>query len=67
MPLTSQQRCVHCGRECGSVHVGGVANVPDDAGNQLPVCHVHEDGRPDCYHLITVYHHQLKDCEECRS
>jgi hypothetical protein len=53
--------CVHCGRQAGSFH-GGWAKV----GTQ-PLCHPSEPGRPDCYHLATVYAltHPLHDCPRC--
>jgi hypothetical protein len=51
--------CVHCGRVCGD-YAGGLASV-----ERLPVCHPNDNNRPDCYHLITVYNHQLRDCRAC--
>lgn len=52
--------CVHCGRKMGD-HEGGSGGV-----NGLPLCHPNVDGRPDCYHLVTVYHHPVADCARCR-
>ncbi len=52
-------RCVHCGRLCGNFE-GGRASV---YGSN--VCHPNVIGRPDCYRLITVYRHMLKDCPTC--
>lgn len=51
--------CVHCGRKCGE-SAGGSASV-----NGIQVCHPNEPGRPDCYHMVTVYHHELSDCRRC--
>ncbi len=52
--------CVHCGRKCGDTN-GGSGSVQ---GSKL--CHPNEPGRPDCYHMVTVYHHELVDCPRCR-
>lgn len=52
--------CVHCGRRCND-YEGGHAS----AGEGSPLCHPNVDGRPDCYHMVTVYHHQLEDCDRC--
>jgi hypothetical protein len=54
-------RCVHCGRKTGDFS-GGFAS--DESG--LPLCHPHAAGRPDCYHLVTVYHHPVANCARCR-
>jgi hypothetical protein len=53
-------RCVHCGRIMGD-YEGGFGEF-----NQQPLCHPNVIDRPDCYHLVTVYHHQLVDCDRCR-
>lgn len=59
-PKIRGKGCVHCGRRCGTV-AGGYATV---AGN--PVCSKPtEDGRPDCYRMVTVKFHTLRDCSEC--
>ena len=51
--------CVHCGRSCQTT-MGGYASI-----GQQPVCHPNVPGRPDCYHMITVYGHQTEDCVRC--
>lgn len=57
--LVSRTNCVHCGRVCGDF-AGGFAST-----GAYPVCHPNAAGRPDCYHMITVYHHEVIDCERC--
>ena len=52
--------CVHCGRVCGDM-AGGSGGV-----GEYKLCHPNEPGRPDCYHLVTVYHHELVNCTRCR-
>jgi len=52
--------CGHCGRGCGD-YAGGRSSV-----QHVPLCHPNEVGRPDCYRLVTVYHHALRDCRACR-
>lgn len=54
------ETCVHCGRICHDPK-GGYASV----GPQLPVCHPNVPDRPDCYHMITVYGHQVENCLRC--
>jgi hypothetical protein len=51
--------CSHCGRPCGDM-AGGWGSI-----NGEPLCHPNEENRPDCYRLVTVYHHPLshQDCE----
>lgn len=46
--------CGHCGRPCGNLR-GGFAIVYS-GDTLIRVCHPNEPNRPDCYHLITVYH-----------
>jgi hypothetical protein len=52
------QKCAHCGRVCGDAE-GGWGSL-----NGEPLCNPNVKGRPDCYHLVTVYHHPLghEDC-----
>lgn len=52
--------CVHCGRVMNDYN-GGHGGY-----NGLPLCHPNAPNRPDCYHMVTVYHHQLLDCARCR-
>lgn len=52
-PPTTTKTCAHCGRNCGD-HAGGMASVDGQ-----PVCHPNFSDRPDCYHLVTVYHEVL--------
>lgn len=51
--------CVHCGREAGDPK-GGEASV-----GLAKLCHPSVDGRPDCYHMVSVYSHPLEDCGRC--
>ncbi len=52
--------CTHCQRLCGSL-AGGFARV---AGNS--VCSKpSEPGRPDCYHMIMVKFHPIRNCPAC--
>ena len=51
--------CVHCGRKCGDM-AGGSGEV-----QRTKLCHPNEPGRPDCYHMVTVYHHELYGCRRC--
>lgn len=44
---------------------GGWASVGDSVG-RVQLCHPNEPGRPDCYHMVTVYHHELADCPRCQ-
>lgn len=53
------QRCVHCHRQMGD-YAGGFAMAFGGA-----LCHPNASGRPDCYHLVTVYKHVLYDCPAC--
>ena len=50
--------CAHCGRVCGDSE-GGWGSL-----NGEPLCQPSVDGRPDCYRLVTVYHHPL-DHQDC--
>lgn len=54
------QTCVHCGRACRTT-AGGYSSSKEG----LPLCHPNESGRPDCYHMVEVYHHDVVDCERC--
>lgn len=54
---TRTRTCAHCGRACGDM-AGGSGNV-----NSMPVCHPNEQGRPDCYRLITVHGHNPHRCQ----
>lgn len=56
--------CVHCGRPMGDFD-GGYGAVNNDHGVNLPLCHPNALDRPDCYHLVTVYHHPVTDCQRC--
>lgn len=57
------RQCDHCGRTCGDV-AGGYATVRLP-GHKFSVCHPNGVGRPDCYRLITVYHHSIRNCTIC--
>jgi hypothetical protein len=52
--------CTHCGRQMGD-YEGGFGEH-----NLLPLCHPNVAGRPDCYHLVTVYDHPVSDCARCQ-
>lgn len=54
---TRTRTCAHCGRKCGDM-AGGSGSV-----NSWPVCHPNEQGRPDCYWLITVHGHAPHRCQ----
>lgn len=54
--LRDPGKCLHCGRTLG-VTYGTVG--------EFRVCHPDASDRPDCYHLITVYHHIPHDCARC--
>ena len=55
-----QAVCAHCGRICRDYNGGGASVPPGHI-----VCHPNQPGRPDCYHLITVYGHEVMGCEPC--
>ena len=47
--------CDHCGRICGDF-AGGYSSVSGALwGGTFQLCHPNEEGRPDCYRLVTVY------------
>lgn len=54
----STATCTHCGRTCGDEE-GGWGSLNGEA-----LCHPNVAGRPDCYRLVTVFHHPLghEDC-----
>lgn len=54
------KECVHCRRRCGT-WAGGHATI----GGQSVCCKPHEANRPNCYRMIMVKFHPLKDCSEC--
>ena len=45
--------CAHCRRKCDDF-AGGYARV-----DNKPLCHPNAKGRPDCYHLVTVWKHTM--------
>jgi len=49
--------CVHCGRLMNNF-IGGSSKIPGVG----PTCHPNVTGRPDCYHLVTLYKHKTP-CE----
>ena len=53
-----QPVCSHCARPCGDAE-GGWGSL-----NGEPLCHPSVKGRPDCYTLVTLYHHPL-DHQDC--
>lgn len=55
----SERPCGHCGRIMGD-QAGGWASY-----NGVPVCHPNEEGRPDCYVNVSLYHHEVEDCPQC--
>lgn len=60
MPIRAETTCGHCGAgDVGSIEAG--YSVLGDAY----LCHPNERGRPDCYRLVTVYHHEMP-CTPCR-
>lgn len=54
-------RCIHCGRMMGD-YEGGFGESKDGQ----PLCHPNVIDRPDCHHMVDVYHHQLVDCARCQ-
>ena len=56
-PRWEDTTCVHCGRD-------GVGSRERGYGySDGPLCHPNDDG-PDCYRLVTVYHHPTPcDCD----
>lgn len=55
-------RCVHCGR----TDDGRGGNTVWARVGDARLCHPDDKSRPDCYHLVTVYGHQLADCANCK-
>lgn len=53
--------CGHCGATDVGTFEGGYGSV-----GRADLCHPNESGRPDCYHLVTVYHHPMP-CSACPS
>lgn len=52
--------CVHCLRRCGTLD-GGMARI-----GGVPVCSKPIDvTRPDCYRMVMVKFHHLRDCVFC--
>jgi hypothetical protein len=51
--------CIHCSRPCDTYDAGH-ATI-----DEFPVCRPNAPGRPDCYHMITVYHHRVVGCGRC--
>lgn len=58
---SSPNTCVHCGRRCGDYN-GGFASSAEG----LPLCHPNMPDRPDCSHMVEVYHHPLVGCSRCQ-
>lgn len=57
---SSAQRCIHCQRVCGNL-AGGFARI-----GGAPVCsRPTTPGRPDCFRMIAVKFHPLRNCPEC--
>lgn len=59
-PAHPGHQCVHCKRTCGTL-AGGFARI---AGASV-CCKPSQTGRPDCYHMITVKFHPIRDCPSC--
>lgn len=57
-PVTHLQ-CVHCHRRCGNL-AGGLARLQGQ-----PLCSRPTDGRNDCYRMVMVKFHRIRDCAEC--
>lgn len=54
-------KCVHChADDVGAGLLGGYGGIGD-----IPLCHPDDPCRPDCYRMVTVYHHRLRDCPRC--
>lgn len=54
--------CGHCGREDVGTAAAGYAAVGD-----VLLCHPNVPERPDCYKLVTLYHHPAVKCGPCRT
>jgi hypothetical protein len=52
--------CAHCLRRCGTLE-GGMARI---AG--VAVCSKPAGDRPDCYRMVMVKFHRLRDCALCQ-
>lgn len=64
MGRTHYHPCGHCGATDVGSYAAGYGGVQDERG-YFDLCHPNEAGRPDCYRLVTVYHHGTP-CEPCR-
>lgn len=53
--------CAHCGRTTD----GRGGNTVWARAQGARLCHPDEKNRPDCFHLVTLYGHQLYDCPDC--
>jgi len=53
--------CDHCGRTCGDFAGGHstISKIVDGQWTTYDLCHPNEAGRPDCYHLVTVWGEEL--------
>lgn len=49
--------CDHCGRTMGDFDGG--SGLLYRGGKRYSFCHPNAPGRPDCYHLVTVYDHPI--------
>lgn len=58
-PVTRYITCVHCNRACGNL-AGGIARL-----SGMPLCSRPTDGRNDCYRMVMVKFHRLRNCVEC--
>lgn len=58
-PSRRLQVCHHCGRDDVGSYEAGSASL-----NSFPVCHPNVEGRPDCYMLVTIGHHEMP-CLDC--
>lgn len=52
--------CVHCQRLCGTL-AGGFARISGQAVCSKPT----EPDRPDCYRMIMVKFHPVRNCPHC--
>lgn len=57
--------CGHCGATDVGTDEGGLATLTVDGVHNY-LCHPNATGRPDCYRLVTLYHHSMP-CAECTS
>lgn len=59
MVIEVRYDCAHCGATDVGSYSAGYASVGDQY-----LCHPNDEGRPDCYTLVTVFKHPMP-CPGC--